>query len=418
MTHPLVRVLGAASLAVLLARGVVLTVNAVTMPILRGPGRFRAAADAQPSAGAVVRPAAHTASVSDGGPAARTASVSGARTAAPADADNTVPGVAVLVPARNESTTLPHTLPGLIAQDAGPVTVLNDNSADTTATVAAQAGATVVEGTPLPSGWTGKNWACTQLAERAVAGTDDTDTGADAVPDYLLFTDADVSWAPGALTQLLNIAARTSADLVTVFPRQHTVTPGERLITPLIDAAVIGLVPTRITRAPAPIVANGQVMLFRTTTYHAVGGHAAVASELVEDVRLAQRVRDSGGRVVVCRGGDGISVRMYDGYRSSIAGLAKSVPGLHGDRRGMLVVTALVAAVTWTLPWLLPASRTVWLARLAGLADRGVVSALTGRRDAASLAEAFLGPISPLLALPVYLRAFRGRLSWKGRTYP
>ncbi|MGO2660845.1 glycosyltransferase [Mycetocola reblochoni] len=370
--------LTAVALGVFAVRAVVLAVNALTSPSLgrveATPGRRRVEATPERRRGRVV----------------------------------------ALVPARDEARRLPVSLPTLLVQGADRVVVLDDDSSDGTADVAAALGAEVAAGEPLPAGWTGKNWACHQLAALGTADTPDPD----GPPDYLLFTDADVVWSPGALDELLALADRRDAALVTVFPRQLTVRGGERLVTPLIDAAVLGLVPTRLTAAPAPVVANGQVMLFRRDAYARVGGHEAVAGELVEDVRLAERVRDAGEPLVVCRGGRGIAVRMYDGYRSSLLGLAKSIPGLHGDRRSVMVAAWLTALICWTVPWLLPPTPAVRLARLCTIADRAVVAALTGRRDPASLAEGLLGPLSPLLVAPAYLRALGGPARWRGRSYP
>ena len=85
------------------------------------------------------------------------------------------PSVAILIPARNESESLPHTLPGLLLQDyPGPfsVVVIDDRSQDGTAEIArkiaadvqATARLTVISGAPLPLGWVGKVWALEQGA--------------------------------------------------------------------------------------------------------------------------------------------------------------------------------------------------------------------------------------------------------------
>jgi hypothetical protein len=49
--------------------------------------------------------------------------------------------------------------------------------------------------------------------------------------------------------------------------------------------------------------------------------------------------------------------------------------------------------------------------------ERAAVNVLAGRRRPADLAEGLLGPLTPLLALPVYRRALRRRVKWKGREY-
>ncbi|PPG35822.1 family 2 glycosyl transferase [Pseudoclavibacter sp. RFBG4] len=396
--------------------------------------------------------------------------------------------VSLLIPARDEEATLRETLPGFLGQGADEVVVLDDESSDATRAISESAGARVLGGAPRPDGWTGKNWSCAQLAEavapapapapfpgrvaaapagrasqcptsvqnppaapasgrehseshRSWSGDPEeaeaeaeADAGADAVArhpsDVLVFTDADVRWSPGALDALLATMRVSRAELLTVFPRQETRTLGERLITPLNDAVVLGSVPVALQHRRAPVVANGQVMAFTRAAYDRIGGHAAVSGELVEDMRLAERMRAAGGRVVVARGGTAIAVRMYDGYGSSVRGFAKSLLGLHHGSRALMAATSLLTVCVYTLPWVLrvwpgahasagrgATARILHLVRIAGLLDRTLVSVITGRRRPLDLAEGILGPISPLLVLPVYALAGRRRVAWKGRVY-
>ncbi|GMA32857.1 glycosyltransferase [Litorihabitans aurantiacus] len=327
--------------------------------------------------------------------------------------------VSLLVPARDEATTLPATLPHLLAQGADDVVVLDDHSSDGTARVARDAGAQVIAGRPLPEGWVGKTWACQQLAD-AVTGD-----GAEAAPDdtrphLLVFTDADVTWRPGALARLVAEMDRGRADLLTVFPRHLVGSFGERVMVPLVDAAFVGNAPVPIirSRGHGALAANGQVMAFRREAYERAGGHAAVRGELLEDVRLARRARDAGARFDVVLGGEAIEVRMYDSYAAAVVGMAKSMPGLHRESRLVMVGSAAFFVMTYTLPWLLRPTPLVRLVRGLGLIDRAVVNLLVGRTRAVDLAETLLGPISPLAVLPAYRRAISGRLEWRGRTYP
>ncbi|GAA5533609.1 glycosyltransferase family 2 protein [Deinococcus aluminii] len=317
------------------------------------------------------------------------------------------PRVSLLVPARDEAHNLPRTLPGLLAQGAHEVLVLDDGSTDGTAQVARQLGVRVLPGRPLPGDWHGKPWACQQLA-RAATG------------DVLIFTDADVFWHPGALGAVLHELERSRADLLSVYPRQHNVTPGERLLTPLVDAVLLTLLPAPLLRLPhaSAAAANGQLMAFRREAYQRVGGHALVRAELLEDVTFAARLKARGGRLALALGGPGVGVRMYRSYPESAAGFGKNAAAFHGRSRALLVASAAWHLAAYTLPWLLPARLpgVTWL-RAAGLLERPAVNLVTGRRTPADLAEGLLGPVTPLLALPVYLRALRPRVSWKGRDY-
>ncbi|GGM17890.1 glycosyltransferase [Deinococcus aerophilus] len=315
------------------------------------------------------------------------------------------PRVSVLIPARDEAHNLPHTLPGVLAQGACEVIVLDDHSRDDTARTACRLGARVVRGEALPPGWTGKPWACQQLL-KAASG------------DVLIFTDADVSWHAGALGAVLHELERSGADLLSVQPRQTNRAPGERLLTPLVDAAVLSYFPYPVITLPHPAasVANGQVMAFRREALEAAGGYALVGQEVLEDTQFARRLKARGGRVAAALGREAISVRMYRSYPDSVQGFAKNVLPIHLHSRPLLLLSAAAHLAVYTAPWLLPLPGARAL-RVAGVVERAAVNLLAGRRRPADLAEGLLGPLTPLLALPVYLRALRRRVKWKGREY-
>jgi Glycosyl transferase family 21 len=320
------------------------------------------------------------------------------------------PATSVLVPARDEAGRLPAALRGIRWQAAAEILVLDDESADETASVAERAAAAdprvrLLHGSPVPAGWTGKTWACQQLADAARG-------------ELLVFCDADVSLRPGALDALWAEMRAQRADVFSVFPRQRTATTGERLLVPLIDEVLLAFLPHPLLRLPAAsaATANGQLLAFRRSAYAAVGGHASVAGELAEDVALARRTRRAGLTLGLALGGDLVGARMYHGYLESVRGFGKSLRAVHGGSD-----LTLAGAVTWhvlayTVPWLLLRRTRTWRAIAAlGLAQRLLVNLKTGRR---ALAEAALVPVTPLAVVPAYALAFRRDAQWKGRRYP
>ncbi|WP_407569269.1 glycosyltransferase [Deinococcus altitudinis] len=335
------------------------------------------------------------------------------------------PRVSILVPARDEALNLPHTLPRLLAQIGGiqnggaqsavEVLILDDASSDDTARIAADlcaglAGARVLSGLPRPPGWHGKPWACMQLG-RAAAG------------DVLIFTDADVCWEAGTLNALLHALEHSGADLLTVWPRQETRTPGERLLAPLVDDVLLSILPVPITALPFASMSagNGQLMAFRRASYHKVGGHALVRGEVLEDVSFAARLKARGGRVALALGGDLMSVRMYRHYAGpggAVEGFAKSLHAVHGGSRSVMAASWLWHFGVYTLPWLpVFGGRVRPLLMLLGLLERLLVNLKTGRTRRADLLEVLLTPFTPLAALPVYLLAWQPAYRWKGREY-
>ena len=320
------------------------------------------------------------------------------------------PEISLLVPARDEGQRLPAVLAGLCVQDVTEIIVLDDQSSDDTAAVVRHASAAdprvrLLRGTPPPPGWSGKNWACRQLAAAARG-------------DVLLFCDADVLLAPGAVDACWAQLRAQRADVFSVFPRQRTATFGERLLVPLIDDVLLAFLPHRLLRLPVPsaATANGQLLMFRRGSYDALGGHAAVAGEINEDIALARRARRAGLRLGLALGGDLAGARMYNGYRESVRGFGKSLRAAHGGRDGALAATAAGHLLAYTVPWLAWRRGRAWrIAAVLGLAQRVLVNLKTGR---GALGETVLVPVTPLAALPAYALAFRREAEWKGRRYP
>jgi glycosyltransferase involved in cell wall biosynthesis len=320
------------------------------------------------------------------------------------------PEISLLVPARDEGRRLPAALAGMRAQHVTEIIVLDDQSGDDTAAVVRRAAAAdprvrLLRGTPPPSGWSGKNWACHQLAAAARGGV-------------LLFCDADVLLAPGAVDACWTQLRTQRAHVFSVFPRQHTRTLGERLLVPLIDDVLLAFLPHRLLRLPVPsaATANGQLLMFLRGAYDALGGHAAVAGEINEDIALARRARRASLRLGLALGGDLAGARMYRGYLESVRGFGKSLRAAHGGHDSALALTAAWHLLAYTVPWLAWRHGGAWrAAALLGLAQRVLVNVKTGR---GALGEAALVPVTPLAALPAYALAFRRNARWKGRSYP
>ena len=239
--------------------------------------------------------------------------------------------VSVVVPARNEAATLPVLLTSLSRLDPAPheVIVVDDSSTDGTGAVAAAHGATVLTADP-PAGWAGKPWAC-HVGAREATGT------------HLLFLDADTWLAPGALRALLAEHA-AAGGLVSVEPRHRTERAYEQLSAFFNVTAMMGTGAFAPGRDGRGAMAFGPCLLTTADDYRAVGGHAAVAGEVVEDVHLARRYRARGRPVRSLGGGDAVGFRMYPG------GLAQLVEGWTKNiaaGAGLSPPWALVGSIAW-----------------------------------------------------------------------
>ena len=257
------------------------------------------------------------------------------------------PFVSVLVPARNEARSIEACITSLLAQDypAFEVIVLNDNSTDETFRILvrlAQADSRlrVLKGASLPQDWLGKHWACHQL-DQAASG------------ELILFTDADTRHAPDMLRASVSALFAEHADLVTAFPRQEVVTWGERLLVPVIGFGIFTFIPIWLVqklRLPALSITIGQFMLFRRAAYDAVGGYAAVKTEVVDDICLGRRIITSGGEWRLLNGTRHVSCRMYRGFWEAVGGFSKSLFAVFDYRILPYILGWLIVGVAFIEP--------------------------------------------------------------------
>ena len=213
--------------------------------------------------------------------------ISGAARPSPgANPELPTPEVTIVVPARNEEANLGDCLRSLTSQTgvAYEIVVVDDGSTDRTREIAGSfAGVRVISPSPLPPGWTGKNNA-------VVAGA------AVARGSWLLFTDADTAHLPKSLARALAEAKREEADLLSYSPQQIVLSLAERVVMPVVFAELAAEYPPAKVRDQSSgiVAANGQYILVRRAAYDAVGGHATVAGEILEDVALAKAFRRAG----------------------------------------------------------------------------------------------------------------------------
>jgi cellulose synthase/poly-beta-1,6-N-acetylglucosamine synthase-like glycosyltransferase len=235
--------------------------------------------------------------------------------------------VSVIVPARNEEICLGACLQSLLSQCsvAFEVIVVDDHSTDRTREVASSfsnpqtpipAGVSlrVLEAAPLPPGWTGKNNAVNTGAKAALG-------------EWLLFTDADTIHLPGSLARGLDEAKRHGAALLSYSPEQIVKGFCEKAVMPVIFAELAASFrPSQVSdpRSPAA-AANGQYLLITREAYDAVGGHAAIAGNLLEDVALARAVKRSGRKIFFRHGADAVRTRMYRSFAQLREGWTKNL---------------------------------------------------------------------------------------------
>ncbi len=325
--------------------------------------------------------------------------------------------VSVLIPARDEERSIQTCLDSILKQDYAymEVRVLDDQSTDGTAAIIRNRAKTdsrlfLHSGNPLPAGWTGKNWACHQLAREA--------TG-----DVLLFTDADNFYAPDAVSRTVGWLQTYHLGLFSAFPQQITRTWSEKLVVPVFDHFVYSFLPLWLTyksRFPSLSAANGQWIAITHNAYQQIGGHKAVKDQIVEDVELCRRAKRQGLETLTATGRDAVFGRMYRSWKETWAGFSKNAFGLMGFQTIPFFMFMGFLFVIYVLPYGLLAIPSLWplngLAVACNLAIR-LILALKYRQNI--LFGVILHPLSILVTLLIgihsYHRYRRGHINWKNR---
>jgi len=347
------------------------------------------------------------------------------------------PLVSILVPARNEERNIEECVRSLLLQDypACELIILDDHSTDRTAEIVEsligqmrnrRVEARLIRSEELPEGWTGKNWACHQLAEAANG-------------DFLFFTDADTIHEPGTVTAAVDYACRKNASLLSAWPRMITETLGEQMILPVIPLIGLAFCPLWLQRLiqyrreqadPKMMrrfgAANGQFMFFTRECYVGIGGHAAVRSHLVEDVALGREVAarvGQGMRLFNCDALKFSTVRMYRSFQETWDGFTKNMRAVFEDEGVMFWIFGAVQWACFFMPFvfIFVAPKTVWHVVATQIVVIYLIRAALTARFQSSWLGALLHPVGIFLTLLIGINSWRktrgAGVEWKGRTY-
>jgi glycosyltransferase involved in cell wall biosynthesis len=328
------------------------------------------------------------------------------------------PKVSVIVPARNEEASLGACLASITRQTGTSfeVIVVDDGSSDRTREIAGSfPGVRVVDPDPLPKGWTGKNNALVAGAKQAGG-------------EWLLFTDADTVHLPGSLAQSLAEAAHRGAAIFSYSPEQEVHGFWQRAVMPVIFAELACTYRPRDVCDPMlpAAAANGQYLLVSREAYDRVGGHAAIATDILEDVALARAVKQSGGKTVLLFGLGAVRTRMYRNFAQLREGWTKNLVLLFPETRKFAVLRAgefavIVAGAGIAISAALK-GRTALAMVATGAAAAFYFIFVKRIRKAhfgwLSNPAAFFGlPVFSYLLLRSRLSYKRGAVEWKGRSY-
>lgn len=353
--------------------------------------------------------------------------------------------LSVIVPARNEGANVAAGLRSLgRSQDIDlEVIAVDDRSTDETGATM-DALLTELNGSPndgpdadsnasrvryrvehvnsLPPGWLGKPHAMARGVERA--------TG-----EWLLFTDADVLFAPDALARALTYAERTGADHLVLMLTVIAGSAGEAMMLPFLHA--ISIWGPRLWRvqdagSPRDCVGVGGFNLVRRSAYEAVGGWSAMRMEVVEDLRMGCVLKRAGFLSHVVTGRDLVRIRWAPGPWGVVANLTKNIFSIFRFRLPRMVAGTVGAAAICLVPFaaiglgVTGARACLW----PGLLSLSCLFSLywryhraAGQGSPMQVVWVFAFPLATLLflytmAASTLLTLLRGGVVWRGTFYP
>lgn len=333
--------------------------------------------------------------------------------------------LSAIVPARNEEAVIGACVESLARQaEITEILVVNDQSTDKTASIIREQmerlpQVRLLEAKELPAGWVGKNYAVWTGAREAKG-------------KWLLFTDADAVHSGDSAARALEIAAKENAALVSFSPEQIMETWYEKSLIPYVYCRLARRFSYAEVSDPgkAAAAANGQFLMIRRDAYEAVGGHASVAGEVLEDVALAKRVKSAGYRIWFGSGKGIVRVRMYRTFGAMWEGWRKNLYPLMGGNGAAIgkeitralapLLGALIASIaTWGFTESVVGALGVLV---LGMAVIFLAFDEELKRNQFSRGLLWYGIPGRLLFSGVLWASYRshgrGKLEWKGREYP
>lgn len=334
-----------------------------------------------------------------------------------ADGNSDLDDVTVLIPARNEALTVAHTLRALKRHcDQLKIIVIDDQSTDDTVEVINQLKLerlSMIPGTDLPAGWSGKLWALEQGLRQVKT-------------PFLLLLDADIVLKPGLIAALLKKARDDNLTMVSLMARLKMQTVWEKLLLPAFIFFFKLLYPFQLAnRQDSGIAAAaGGCILLEAKTIRQLGGFGCIKNALIDDCTLAKRVKSNGHKTWTGLTHSAISIRSYD-TRSTIWQMVARTAYTQLCYSPLLLMLCTVLMIAAFIIPVIALFQADWMITMAGLAAilLQVVAYIPTLRyyDMSPIYALSLPVAGTLYLLMTWSSAYRYYFSkganWKGRYY-
>jgi glycosyltransferase involved in cell wall biosynthesis len=336
------------------------------------------------------------------------------------------PDLTVIVPACNEEQAIEATLRSLLASTGVrlQIVAVNDRSIDRTgALMEAVAAAAKPRAGPhslevihireLPAGWMGKTHALALGAKRATA-------------PWLLFTDADVKFDPRAAKLSLGYATVEKADHVALALTVEFQSVAEAAVLAVFQA--LAQWKNRLWKVGDPKARDffcaGGFNLIRRQVYEQLGGFDSLRMEVVEDLRMAWKVKRAGYAQRAVVGPGLVSVHWIHGALGIVGLMEKNGFAAFRYRVGMASLVFLGFGLQIVLP--LAAIASGGWATVAGLLTYVFIGLSYVANRPVTQAPPWVSILfAPAVAILLFalLRSMiltlkRGGVKWRGTLYP
>lgn len=257
------------------------------------------------------------------------------------------PSVSIIVSALNEALTIEPALKSLLAIDYPQfeIIVINDRSTDSTGQLLDQMAAVdsqlrVQHIQTLPTGWLGKNHAMHLGAQRAVG-------------EYLLFTDADISFSKDALSRAIHYCQTNQIDHLSLIFRVLAKSDVLRMtLTSFSSALMARFAPWKVATSKSHYFGIGAFNLMRRKAYFKSGGHSAIPMEVLDDIALGKIIKESGFKQDVLLGLESIRVEWYPNLKALVKGLEKNIFCGFQYRLSFVVAATVITLIVRVWPWI------------------------------------------------------------------
>jgi glycosyltransferase involved in cell wall biosynthesis len=336
-------------------------------------------------------------------------------------ADRDCPRISLIFAARDEEEKLSAALATLTAINYPDLEIIavNDRSQDRTREILDEFALEherirIAHVDSLPEGWLGKTHALQTGYERA--------TG-----EWLLFTDADVRFAPEVVRRSVSLMNERALDHLTLFGDVEMKGFWEKVLITFFGLAFhVATDPYRVTDPDSwTYVGVGAFQLLRRSAYEAAGTHRRLAMEIVDDMKLGKIVKQSGFRSSVGLAQDAVIVRWHAGLRNLVRGVTKNFFAAVGYNVGLAVLAAIGLLLVNVAPFIAIFVSHGWTRALAVAA---VIIALGFHVGVdvvmrVSPLYALTHPIGAVLFCYMLLRStvvtlWHGGVTWRDTFYP